>query len=89
MGIKLGNDWSPSGDYGTQFKDELGNMKLVITDMIEDLNKYKKELDENSENTKITSDAIELIEGMISKLECSRGNLSISISLLRYYDGGE
>ncbi|WOO89890.1 hypothetical protein R2F61_04055 [Mollicutes bacterium LVI A0078] len=56
------NTWEPSGDYGSEFKTELNSMKSILEDMIVDLSKYKKELDTNSENSKITKETIELVE---------------------------
>lgn len=86
MGIKIGNDWTPSCDYGSEFKNEFDNMKNIITETIQDLNKYKKTIDDNSNNTKITEKSIDTVDSMIRKLEISRSSLDLAKSSIQQYN---
>lgn len=82
------DNWHPSGDYGTEFKNELKRMQKLVNNMIEDLEQYRKSINNNSKNCKITEETIEEVDKMIRKLQHSNDSLQISISTIRYYNGG-
>lgn len=87
MGVKRGNDWDPSGDYGTEFIKELEIKKELTLTLITNLQKHRSKLEENSENTKILEDTIEIVDMMIRILEQANENLEMSTRRIKLYHG--
>lgn len=47
------NTWSPTGDYGTEFKVELNSYKLKISEQISLLQTTKSKLEAHVSNSKL------------------------------------
>lgn len=86
MGVKFGNEWSPNGDYGTEFKDELQRMINILEDAISRLKSYKNTLNSNSDNTKLTEPSIEQVDYVINKLLHTIDDLKLEKSCIRTYN---
>lgn len=67
MGIKFGNEWYPSGDYGTKFENELDAKAAQIEKIINNIKNERKNIDRNNKNSEVSSMTIELLDRMLSK----------------------
>lgn len=87
MGIKIGNDWSPSGDYGTQFENELLDKADKIQAIIDEIKKEKQNIKEDNKNSEVSDFVIELLDGVLRKFENTRISVKDASSNIEKYYG--
>ncbi len=63
------NTWSPTGDYGTEFKEELNSYKSNINAEIDNLKKVKSEIDNHITNSDLCQDSIDAINSCLRRLQ--------------------
>lgn len=78
------NTWSPTGDYGTEFKTELNSYKVKINEEISDLQKIKSQFEEHMSNSKLNEDSIDGLEVCIRKLQLILDEIDDATSSLEY-----
>lgn len=87
MGIKFGNDWSPSCDYGTELQEELKRRANILDDAINSINKQKKKLVEENENSQITDAIEEILVEVVKRLETNNTELKLKSTQIKKYHG--
>lgn len=78
------NTWSPTGDYGTEFKEELNSYKSNINAEIDNLKKVKSKIDTHITNSKLCEDSINAIDTCLRRLQLILEELDDTISSLEY-----
>lgn len=78
------NTWSPTGDYGTEFKEELNSYKSKVNEQISTLQKIKSKIDTYITNSKLNEDTIDGIEVCIRKLQLISDEIDEAISSLEF-----
>lgn len=87
MGIKSGNDWTPSGDYGTPLQEELKRRADILDTAIDSINKQKKKLLEENKNSEITDAIEEILVEVIKRLEANNTELKLKSTQIKKYHG--
>lgn len=78
------NTWSPTGDYGTEFKVELNSYKSKINEQLETLQKTRSKIDSHISNSKLNEDSIDGIDVCIRKLQLLSDEVDEATSSLEY-----
>lgn len=87
MGIKIGNDWNPSGDYGTTFENELVDKASKIENIINDIKKEQQNIKNNNKNSEVSDTIVEILDGVLKKFENTRIYVKeASGNITKYYE---
>lgn len=78
------NTWTPSGDYGTEFKVELQSYKTKITNEIINLQKSKTKIENHVSNSKLHEKTLDAIDICIKRLQALFDEIDDVINSLEY-----